>query len=181
MLKSSLYSFNIHSIYSVNTSKTQSWMQCIFLLEYNYFTVFVLGSGAFKKAMLDPSRKFQQIFFFKANKIHFVQTACRCSAHSTFISSHDSVLNKTARSRVALFWVSGKEPCCLLLPACATHGKIHWNANDKIIITDNNPFFLIFILYCSTADYQCRVSSRCTAEWFSYTYTCIHSSHSSPP
>ena len=87
------------------------------LLEYNYFTVFVLGSGAFKKAMLNLSRKFQQIFF-KANKIHFVQTTCRFSPHSTFISSHDSVLNKTAWSRVALFcckWQRAMQssPCCL--------------------------------------------------------------------
>lgn len=116
MLKSSLCSFNIHSIYSVNTCKTQSWMWVFFLLEFNYFTVFVLGSGAFKKAMLNLSRKFQQIFF-KGNKIHFVQTTCRFSPHSTFISSHDSVLNKTAWSRGALFcskWQRAmKFPCCL--------------------------------------------------------------------
>ena len=76
-----------------------------------------VGLGAFKKAMLNLSWKFQQIFF-KANKIHFVQTSYRFSPHSTFISSHDSALNKTVWSWVALFcceWQRAKEssPCCL--------------------------------------------------------------------
>ena len=35
-------------------------------------------------------------------------------------------------------------------------------------------FSLIFILYCSTLDLQYCVSFRCTAKWFSYTYTHIH-------
>ena len=34
-------------------------------------------------------------------------------------------------------------------------------------------FFLFFLtLYWIIVDQQCYVSSRCTAKWFSYTYTC---------
>ena len=35
--------------------------------------------------------------------------------------------------------------------------------------------FFILILYWGIVDEQCCVSFRCTAKWFSYTYTCIYS------
>ena len=35
--------------------------------------------------------------------------------------------------------------------------------------------FFILILYWGIVDEQCCVSFRCTAKWFSYTYTCISS------
>ena len=51
------------------------------------------------------------------------------------------------------------------------------------ILTKSTTFFfnLIFISYWSIVDLQCYVSFRCTAKWFSYTYTYIHSFKNSFP
>ena len=38
-----------------------------------------------------------------------------------------------------------------------------------------HSFKKVFILYWTIVDLQCWVSFRCTAKWFSYTYTYIHS------
>ena len=46
---------------------------------------------------------------------------------------------------------------------------------------DSSSFFIICISYWSIVDLQCCVSFRCTAKWFSYTYTYIHSFSNSFP
>ena len=55
--------------------------------------------------------------------------------------------------------------------------QVYWNATAEVLLYQLAFLFfhLIFILYWSIVDLQCCVTFRCTAKWFSYTYTYIPS------
>ena len=57
----------------------------------------------------------------------------------------------------------------------------HHSMSYRIITPLFYLIFKNFVLHWSIVDKQCCVSFRCTAKWFSYTYTCIYSFSNSFP
>ena len=64
-----------------------------------------------------------------------------------------------------------KKGDCLFRVQVPTFGPFSHDQDSPFF----SPLVLIFILYWCMVDLQCCVSFRCTAKWFSYAYTYIHS------
>ena len=143
-----------------------TWTRYLTSLDFDFFFFFFCSLGPYTQHMELPRLGVKSELQLPAYATATATWDLSCVHKLHYSSQQLWILNPLSKARDQIYNVMVPSWICF---CCAMTG------------TPRIFFNLIFILYLGVVDLQCCVTFKCTAKWFSYTYSYIQSPSGSFP